>query len=333
MPTKKNTLTESFDRDIDARREKLNRDEEIRKARVTFYKKLMAAQQAVDSIKKDARNEFHKYDYASAQNIISTCRKALHDQGLLIVTDMVDCNNAILETTRLDKKTGEMVTTQNTLTTLKIKFKLIDCDSGECYEFHAYGTGYDPTDKSVYKAITGTEKYALLQLLQVPTGDDPENDKGGKTGGGSKKSTRGALEKGKEFKSNYGKPDDKSNCKFCGEKHIVKGDPMIWVGDVAGAKKCADAYIARGKASGSSDQPEDGGNGKGNSDLIGRITKGEEMLKDFRPDTDIKDLRMSNLDVMDLRKVDEPTLKGYMNFLGAEINAEKKERGEEEYPF
>ena len=33
-------------------------------------------------------------------------------------------------------------------------------------------------DKGIYKAITGANKYALLKLLQLATGDDPEDEIG-----------------------------------------------------------------------------------------------------------------------------------------------------------
>ena len=36
------------------------------------------------------------------------------------------------------------------------------------------GEGADPTDKAVYKAITGAKKYGYAQLFALPTADDPE---------------------------------------------------------------------------------------------------------------------------------------------------------------
>ena len=38
------------------------------------------------------------------------------------------------------------------------------------------GVGEDAGDKAIYKALTGALKYFYIQLLSLPTGDDPEDD-------------------------------------------------------------------------------------------------------------------------------------------------------------
>jgi ERF superfamily len=73
------------------------------------------------------------------------------------------------------------------LTTVDMKFTIEDGESGETRTISMGGQGIDPGDKGIYKAETGANKYALLKLFQIPTGDDPELDSDdGKVRGGSK---------------------------------------------------------------------------------------------------------------------------------------------------
>ena len=59
---------------------------------------LLKAQQAIESVKKDATNSFHRYNYTSAEEMIGACRKALHDHGLV----------ATRASWGIDKETGEI---------------------------------------------------------------------------------------------------------------------------------------------------------------------------------------------------------------------------------
>lgn len=55
------------------------------------------------------------------------------------------------------------------------RFVNIDCPS-EYIEIVSYGDGIDSGDKSVGKAMTYADKYALLKAYKVMTGDDPDQD-------------------------------------------------------------------------------------------------------------------------------------------------------------
>ena len=55
-------------------------------------------------------------------------------------------------------------------------FTFIDGDSGESLTISMSGEGQDLGDKAIYKAISGAQKYALMKVFMIPTGDDPEGD-------------------------------------------------------------------------------------------------------------------------------------------------------------
>ena len=66
---------------------------------------------------------------------------------------------------------------ENTLTTIKVCYSIIDSETGAMLSAYVYGQGMDQQDKGIYKAFTGAEKYFFLKTLLIPTYDDPENDK------------------------------------------------------------------------------------------------------------------------------------------------------------
>jgi hypothetical protein len=55
-----------------------------------------------------------------------------------------------------------------------IEWKLEDAASGEFRLFYLPGDGYDGTDKAVYKAITGSRKYAIILIFNLAIGNDVE---------------------------------------------------------------------------------------------------------------------------------------------------------------
>jgi hypothetical protein len=63
---------------------------------------------------------------------------------------------------------------QDSLTTVNVKYKIVDCDSGDYIIAVSSGTGADTQDKGVGKAMTYAYKYLLLRTFAIPTGEDPD---------------------------------------------------------------------------------------------------------------------------------------------------------------
>jgi hypothetical protein len=122
---------------------------------------------AVERVPKTGRNDFHKYDYATEADIVAVVRKAMAEQGVMLIP-------AVSRFERLELTKGNGKTT--TLTTVYMNFRWVDGGSGESLDVPWVGQGVDGEDKGVYKAITGAEKYILLKTFLIPTGDDPEKD-------------------------------------------------------------------------------------------------------------------------------------------------------------
>lgn len=118
-------------------------------------------------VEKSGVNSFHRYKYASDADLLWTLKPAMASAGLaFILVDWVIVREAEAKT-----KGGGA----ERLVDLAVTYRLIH-KSGEYLTIKAPGSGQDPGDKALYKAMTGAFKYALRQTFAVPTGDDPERD-------------------------------------------------------------------------------------------------------------------------------------------------------------
>jgi len=128
---------------------------------INLYKKMHAIMERVDFIKKDKKNDFHNYDYASEEIIKKTLHAELVKEKVLF---LLSANEVKIDTA-----------SEKPLTHVKFFYQFIDVDTGEAINGAFVGTGEDKGDKGTYKAITGAIKYILTSTFLIPTGNDPEN--------------------------------------------------------------------------------------------------------------------------------------------------------------
>lgn len=127
-----------------------------------LIRKLAEVAGTVDRIPKRGHNAHFGYDYVTEADVADAVRKEFSERHLVMYPD-------VLSTELLDGK----------FCLLNIKWTLVDGETGETLSYHIPGMGQDSGDKGPYKAITGSQKYAVMKLLQLSTGDDPERDSGG----------------------------------------------------------------------------------------------------------------------------------------------------------
>lgn len=136
-------------------------------AKKSLVQKLAEVMGEVQRVAKTGRNEFHRYDYATEADIVASVRGGMAERLVVLVPSI----EKIDWTERLDGK-GKSVK----IATLTVRFTFLDGESDQKIEFVGMGQGEDASDKAIYKAMTGAEKYALLKFFLIPTGDDPEDD-------------------------------------------------------------------------------------------------------------------------------------------------------------
>lgn len=113
---------------------------------------------------KGSRNEFHKYNYASADEVILTAKEALESSGLAIIPQLQEMTvlgsgNAVMYALNriifLSHSSGEFVP-------IELRGWPVVPERGK------------PLDKAFATALTGSFAYMLRDLLQMPRGDDAD---------------------------------------------------------------------------------------------------------------------------------------------------------------
>ena len=73
---------------------------------------------------------------------------------------------------------GTTKETQKLMMRIKTTYRFVNIDKPEEYIDHVtYGDGVDPQDKAPGKAMTYSDKYALLKAYKIITGEDPDQFK------------------------------------------------------------------------------------------------------------------------------------------------------------
>lgn len=132
-----------------------------------LVKKLSEVMKEVKYIQKKGFNAFHKYKYATESDVAEKIREVLAERNVMMIPNMTA--HTVREHINAKGKTEYIVT-------VDMEFKFYDGDTGEEITFNMAGEGQDAGDKAIYKAITGAQKYALMKVFMIPTGDDPEAD-------------------------------------------------------------------------------------------------------------------------------------------------------------
>jgi hypothetical protein len=125
---------------------------------MNIHQKILEVMKEVKTIEKNGRNDFHKYDYAQAQDVIYQVRESMIKHGLVLQTNTLE-----------HEKHGD-------ITVLKIEFVIVDVESGESVKSVTIGEGSDKGDKGAYKAYTGAMKYFLRDRFMLSFGEDPEKE-------------------------------------------------------------------------------------------------------------------------------------------------------------
>lgn len=121
----------------------------------------------VGAVEKKGKNEFHKYDYATAADVAFALQKRMADAGLIVIPHQREMKLLANETV------------------LAIEFEfLVEHVSGDRLEDRPVFTGMASArnskggfdDKAANKCLTAATKYFLLNLFRIPTGDYPDAD-------------------------------------------------------------------------------------------------------------------------------------------------------------
>jgi hypothetical protein len=132
-----------------------------------MYKKLLAIQQEIGAIKKDATNPFFKSKYFDINSLLEQVKPVLNKHRVVLLQGLTHIDGKLaLETTLLDSELGEIRfplenNVQKVLDTSNIKYV---CPLPETVDAQKAGS-----------AITYFRRYALQSLLALEAEDDDAN--------------------------------------------------------------------------------------------------------------------------------------------------------------
>ena len=157
-------------------------------------KKLVMVMADCSYVQKQGQNDFHKYKYATAADVLEKVNASLVKHGIAVTAqaELIDLREVTTAKGNIER-----------LATVKTSLTLIDSESGESVSCSGIGSGQDPGDKAAMKASTASLKYAWMTTLTMATGDDPEAD--------SSVDQRMAVEPAKERL-----PEPPPSCSDCG---------------------------------------------------------------------------------------------------------------------
>jgi len=133
-------------------------------SRIALLNKIQKITKDISGVPKSGKNVAQNYKYVTESDVLEVVRKACIKHGVIVTPTMkhIEHKQSIKGTTLL--------------THIIMSYCISDVDTGAFIVVDIPGTGMDPGDKGVYKALTGSYKYFCLRTFMIPSGDDPERD-------------------------------------------------------------------------------------------------------------------------------------------------------------
>lgn len=137
--------------------------------KLNLYQKILGVMRDVEYLQKDDNVSTGQgrpsYKAISEEKVTMAVRTGLVKYGLVIMPiEQEHVREPVI-------KEGEV---KGFLTTVNVKYKIVDTETGEYEIITSSGTGVDTQDKGVGKAMTYSYKYLLLRTFSIPTGEDPD---------------------------------------------------------------------------------------------------------------------------------------------------------------
>ena len=139
---------------------------------MSLVQKLIQVYEEIDHIQKAGHNKNQNYDFVRAADLVRAVRKALLKVGVYAEVNLVTEKQYTIARA---EKNGQASTPFNAAD-VRCTIVFHDGDTSDTLTASGLGSGFDGGDKAVYKAQTGSIKYALRNAFLLPDEADPEAD-------------------------------------------------------------------------------------------------------------------------------------------------------------
>ena len=125
-----------------------------------IHRAIVAIMRAIEPIAKDQRNEEKKFNYRGIEQVYNAVHPHFAEHGVFSTSTILDAEHRATK-----NKNGNDVS----LAILRMRFTFWAAD-GSSVSTEVVGEGMDYNgDKASNKAMSAADKYAILQLLKIPT--------------------------------------------------------------------------------------------------------------------------------------------------------------------
>lgn len=150
----------------------LKNREMVTQNQMNIYERMSAITTALSTVAKNLEVGYgqSKYKAVGEADVLRAVKPLEAKYGVY----SYPINRNILETATLETAKGG----KQLFERIEVVYRFINVDKPEEYiDIISYGDGLDSGDKSVGKAMTYADKYALMKAYKIITGDDPDQEK------------------------------------------------------------------------------------------------------------------------------------------------------------
>lgn len=151
------------------------KDQKIDAKKLNIYQKMALATSKIASVRKNltvGKGTKSEYKATKEKDVLNAIKPIENEVG--IYSYPVDREILRDERVTFKNQYGE---TENFVIRIKTIYRFVNLDDKDDYiDIISYGDGIDSQDKSPGKAMTYSDKYALLKAYKVETGDDENID-------------------------------------------------------------------------------------------------------------------------------------------------------------
>lgn len=139
---------------------------------LNLAQKILEIQNAVGVVKKQGQfgSEMGGGKYLRIEDAVVAVNKLMCSQGLILTGTLKNASRLPHEKTGKDGNLGR----SGYIASVLMDWSVEDAATGERRTWTFPGDGYDSTDKAIYKAMTGSRKYAIISIFNLPIGNDVE---------------------------------------------------------------------------------------------------------------------------------------------------------------
>jgi len=134
----------------------------------TLAQKIAEITATVEKVKRTGKNKDQGYDYVTIEDVVDATRRLMAERHLVLTASL----------TKMERITH----TKGYIVDVTFEWTLEDAETGEKKTWTIPGSGWDYNDKAVFKAMTGSRKYATIIIFNLPIGDNPEAPAGADRG-------------------------------------------------------------------------------------------------------------------------------------------------------